>query len=117
MIVKNLTKNTTLATDLKIATSLPDQFLGLLKIDNPRSLLFKTRFGIHTFFLKEPIDVVILDSKNMVVKTATVKPNSIFLWNTRYSSVLELPKGSIKTSKTSIGDHLEISSADSKLMS
>ena len=108
MTVKNLTKNTILTTDLKIAISLSDQFLGLLKKSNPRSLLFRTRFGIHTFFLKDSIDVLILDDKNIVIKAIIVNPNLIFLWNIRYSSVLELPEDTIKTSKTTLNDVIEI---------
>ena len=108
MFIKNITKNKILSSDLKIAKSLSDQLLGLLKKSNPRSLMFNSRFGIHTLFLKHPIDVLILDSKNTVVKTAIVNPNSIFLWNPIYSKILELPKDTIRKTKTKVLDQLEI---------
>jgi len=60
VFLKNLTKNTIIATDLKECVSFKDRNLGLLDQQNPRSLLFKTRFGIHTFGLSEPIDVLVL---------------------------------------------------------
>lgn len=109
--VLNSTKKTTLTSDLKIATTLTDQLFGLLRQSNPRSLMFKTRFGIHTFFLKEAIDVIVLDSKNRVVAAKTIEPNSLFLWNPIYSTVIELPLGTIKRSKTSLNDQLKITRA------
>lgn len=110
MIVKNQTKNSILATDAKVATSFLDQILGLHRKSNPRSLVFKTRFGIHTFFLKTPIDVIILDSKNQVVKVKeNLQPNRIFFWNPKYNSVIELPKDTISKSKTLLFDTLSLS--------
>lgn len=104
MIVKNLTQETIISTDCKGAKSLEDQVLGLLKKSNPRSLLFKTRFGIHTFGLRDEIDVLVLNQQRRVVKLATVKPNFYFFWNPKYNLVIELPKGAIKKSKTKLGD-------------
>lgn len=106
MIVRNKTRNTILAKDLKIANSPIDKFLGLLKKHNPRSLMFCTRFGIHTLFLKQPIDLIVLNSINIVQKTATIWPNKIFLYNPKNTKVLELIHGTVKKSKTKIGDKL-----------
>ena len=64
----NETKKIVLVTDLKKAISFSDRLFGLRKKSNPRSLLFKTRFGIHTFLLKESIDVLILSQRYQVVK-------------------------------------------------
>ena len=75
--------------------------------------MFKTRFGIHTFFIKEPIDVIVLDDNFKVVKLATVKPNNIFFWHPRFSKVLEFPQSTIKKTKTQIGD---ICSFDPKIV-
>lgn len=108
MTIKNQTRNTIVAKDLKVVSSLKDKSLGLLNPKSPRSLLIYTRFGIHTFFLKETIDIVIAD-KNLSVKLLkTVHPNSIFLYNPKYSAVIEVPFGTIKTSKTQIGDKLKM---------
>lgn len=96
--------------DLKEAKTFTDRFLGLLRPSNPRSLLFKTRFGIHTFGLKESIDIVVLDDKYNVVKLGEfIKPNRLFFWNPKYNLVLELPKGTIAKSHTKIGDILNLS--------
>lgn len=106
MIVRNITRNTTISKDLKIASSFQDRMFGLLLKRNPRSLLFKTKFGIHTFFLKQSIDVLVLNSENEVIKGKTVNPNKIFIYNPRYDTVIELPQGSLRKSKTKIGDKL-----------
>ena len=69
---------------------------GLLIRSNPRNLLFKTRFGIHTLFLREPIDVIVLNDKLQVMGTKQyLKPNSLFFWNPKYSIIIELKTGTI----------------------
>lgn len=99
---------TNLSIKGKFANSLLDKFLGLHRKSNPKILIFKTRFGIHTFFLKEAIDVIVLDSGSRVVKKATLKPNKLFFWNPKYSTVIELPKGFIKKSKIKLRDKLSL---------
>ncbi len=106
MIVKNLTRKTIIAKDLKEAKTWEDLTLGLLKKTNPRSLMFKINSGIHTFGLKEAIDVTVIDQQNKVRKLAVVKPNSVFFWNPKYNLILELPKGTIQKSKTKLSDLL-----------
>lgn len=108
MTVLNFTKNTVVANDLKEISSVADKFLGLLRQSNPSSLFFKTRFGIHTFFLKDPIDVIVLDQDFKVVKIVEVLPNRLFFWNPKYFYILELPKGTIKNTKTKVGDVLKV---------
>ncbi len=58
--------------------------------------------------MKEPIDVLVLDNDFKVVKMGKVKPNSLFFWDPRYSKALELPRGTIKKTKTEIGNLLKI---------
>jgi uncharacterized protein len=63
-------------------------------------LYFETRWGIHTFFVKEPIDVLILDEENRVqVIKKGLKPWRLFFWNPKYRRVLELPHGRISQLK------------------
>lgn len=109
MILKNKTTNKTVCKDLKICSSFIDQLFGLLLPSNPRNLLFKTRFGIHTFFLKNAIDIVVLDEDMKVrVMKQDLDPNKLFFWNPRYFWVLELPKGTIKTYKIKPDDIFSI---------
>ena len=72
-------------------------------------MLFKTRYGIHTFGMKYPIDIVILDNQNRVaVLKKAMEQNRIFLWNIKYETVLELPAGTIEKTKTQILDIVAI---------
>lgn len=107
MILKNLTTGITITNNLKIAESFFDLAFGLLKSSNPRFMLFKTRFGIHTFFLQDEIDIIILDKNNRVAKLKTgLKPNRLFFWNPRYFLAIELPKDTIAASRTKLNDRL-----------
>lgn len=88
---------------VKKAANLKEKIQGLIGKDNPYALLLKTHFGIHTFGLKFPIDVLILNNQNKVVSMRkNLKPNRIFLWNPRYERVIELPHGTIEEKQIKI---------------
>ncbi len=109
MKILNETKKTVLATDAKVAKGFFDQIFGLLRESNPKTLIFNTRFGIHTLFLKIPIDVVILNNQKQVVKLKNaLPPNSFFFWNPIYKTVIELPNTTIVQSQTTLNDILQI---------
>lgn len=108
MVIKNLTKNRIISKEAKFAKSFLDRLLGLLIKSNPRTLIFKTRFGIDTFFLKEPIDVVVLDKNLKVVKLKeNLRPNKLFFWNPRHFWIIELLKEAIRNN-IEIGDKLKL---------
>lgn len=89
---------------VKEAKSWHDKSIGLIGKNKPFPLFLTTRLGIHTFGLKFPIDVLILDKSNRVVKIRGVlKPNSLFFWNPMYKKVLELPAGTLNNLKIKIG--------------
>ena len=52
--------------------------MGLIGKD-PTPLFFKTRFGIHTFGVITPIDVLILDKNYKVVKIKALLPLGLFI--------------------------------------
>lgn len=109
MILKNTTKKTTISTNTVLAKSIKERTKGLLGEKHPRSIMINTRFGIHTIGMKFPIDVLVIDKKEHVVDIRTeLKPNSLFIWHPKYSKVVELPEGTIKKTKTKIGDLLKI---------
>ncbi len=94
---------------VKELKSWKDRIIGLIGRDKPIHLILYTRFGIHTFGLKFPIDVIILDKSHRVVKTKKdLKPNSLYFWNLRYYKVLELPVGLINKNRIKIGDHIRL---------
>ena len=72
--------------------------------------MLKTHFGIHTFGLKFPIDILILNNNNKVVSIKeNLKPNKIFLWNPIYEKVVELPRGTIEKKAIKINMPIDIS--------
>ncbi|MCL5432609.1 MAG: DUF192 domain-containing protein [Patescibacteria group bacterium] len=94
---------------VKKLTSFKEKTIGLLNNKKAIPVLIKTRFGIHTFGLKFPIDVLVLDKNNKVVKISNnLKQNRIFLWNPLFSNVIELPSGQINNNKIKIGDTISI---------
>ena len=83
--------------------------IGLIGKKNPQAIFFKTRWGIHTFGVRFPIDIVILDMTNTVQKIKhSLKPNRIFLWNPKFYNVIELPEGTIEKEHIKIGEILDI---------
>jgi hypothetical protein len=53
---------------VKILTGI-ESVLGLMGNKKPGSVFFNTRFGIHTFGVRFPIDILILDKDNKVVSS------------------------------------------------
>lgn len=83
--------------------------IGLIGKKQSGAIAFKTRFGIHTFFLNLPIDVLILDKKqHVVVLRKNLEPFRAYFWNLKFNLVLELPQESIEKSKTAIGDTIKL---------
>ena len=108
-IIKNLSQNKTLTKTAKVATSFSDRLLGLLNPHNPRYLIFKTHFGIHTFFMNESIDVLLLDNEHRVIKAEeNLKPFKLFLYHPQFSTVIEMPKGTIQKNHLRINDKISI---------
>lgn len=66
--------------------------MGKKRIENV--LLFPRCNSIHTFFMREAIDVVMIDSKNTVLYCySNLKPWKILWPKKGVSSTLEFPKG------------------------
>lgn len=60
-------------------------------------LMFDKCSSIHTFFMLQPIDVILLDKDNNIIKTyESLKPNRIILPKRKVKKVLELPINTIK---------------------
>lgn len=111
MIVKNSTRGTLLGEDVSAAKTFNDKANGLSGKDAPAAIFFKTRWGIHTFGVKFPIDCVIMDDDFKVRGLQeNLKPNRFFFWRPKYKNVLELSAGTISRTGTRVGDILEMRS-------
>lgn len=82
---------------------------GLLGTKSPYPLLLQTRFGIHTFGMKFPIDILILDNKNKIrAVKENLKPNRLYLWNPKYKRIIELPNHTISSKKIEKGETIQV---------
>ena len=120
MPVINLTKNTWLATKVRKADSFFTRLVGLLKrrtLGPEEALWLIPSKGIHTIGMKFPIDVIFLDKSNVVLgaisELAPYRITGVRLWG---HSVLELPKGTLRKTRTEVGDELEISLVETSVM-
>lgn len=113
-MIKNENKKTILVRKQKTCKSVLSKSIGFMFGKKPKDygLIFvfnnEELVPLHMLFVTFPLDVLWLDSKKQVVESATLKP-----WILNYSPkhkaryVLELPKGTIRKSKTKIGDRIK----------
>ena len=112
MPINNLTRGTSLANSVEIAKTPLKRMQGLLGRDTinlKESLVITQCNSIHMLFMKFAIDVVFLDKENKVAGVvAGIKPFefSPIFWKS--TCAIELPAGTIKESKTQVGDQTEI---------
>lgn len=109
--VHNRTKNTTLANCADVADTSATRKKGLLKhmgLNEGEGLWIVPCEGVHTFFMKFPIDVVFIDKKRVVTKLRPNMVKSRIALSLRAHSTIELPVGMIQKTKTSVGDQLEL---------
>ncbi|MBI2022836.1 DUF192 domain-containing protein [Candidatus Daviesbacteria bacterium] len=107
--IVNTTRSTVITKNAFWAKSFWRKSVGLINKPKGTSLILKTRFGIHTIGIRYPIDVLILDKNYQVLEIKqNLQPNRFFFWNPIYTLVAELPWGSIRISRTIIGDFIKI---------
>lgn len=103
----NKNTNSSLDIEVKNLKTLKEKTMGIMFSAKPKAVYLETRFGIHTFFVNFPIDLIILDKQNVAkVVKENLKPYRLFLWNPQYFKVLELPCGTIDRLKISLGNIL-----------
>ena len=112
--VLNQTRNTVLATHLDLADSPRAREKGLLGRDHlppGEGLWIVPCQAIHMFFMRFSIDLVYIDRKKRVRKVrSSVAPWRVSACFSAHS-VLELPDGTVRDTRTRCGDLLEISPA------
>ena len=86
---------------IKEAKDFKDRLLGFMfKKNINHGLLFKKCRSIHTFFMKENIDVILTDKNGAIIKIYyNLKPNRIILPKKNVYYTYELPAGFIKNLK------------------
>ena len=106
----NKTKGSLLGDRITVADTSLSRFIGLLgrrSLSPGDGLLIKPSNGVHTFGMRFPIDVLMLDQAGVVVSVhERLRPFRMTRINWRVSGALELPSGVIASSHTSVGDLL-----------
>jgi uncharacterized protein len=111
----NRTRQTFLATELRIADTHWARLVGLLRTEGSAFLCGQGLWivpcrGVHTVAMRYPVDVIYLDTENTVVHVEeNVKPWRLTPLRTDAQTVLELPSHMAWNTGTSIGDSIEIS--------
>lgn len=100
-----------LITDVELVLSPAKQMRGLMFRKRERNLLFvfpkERRVDLHMFFVFFPIDVVLLDEKQIVVSAKErFKPFRVWMPRKKAKYVLELPEGMVSKLKIKVGDRL-----------
>ena len=110
----NKTRGTVLATRLILADTPKTRDKGLLgrdSLDPGEGLWIVPCQAIHMFFMRFAIDLVYVDRQKRVCKVRS----SVAPWRISFClsahSVLELPVGTVRESRTERGDFLEITPA------
>jgi uncharacterized membrane protein (UPF0127 family) len=107
----NQTKNTVVAEEVTLATSMWSRFWGLMgrkNLPDGHGLLIDPCSSIHMFFMRFALDVVFLDDEGRVKKVVVgIKP-----WRAALGGggkkALELPVGAAAKANVETGDELAI---------
>jgi hypothetical protein len=112
--VYNMTRETFVATEAKLADGYFSRLVGLLGKTRRwacpgQGLWILPSHGVHTIGMLFAIDLVFLDREKRVVHTEEyVRPFRISRVALKAQSVLELPPYTVFRSGTQVGDRLEI---------
>jgi uncharacterized protein len=110
----NRTRQAQIAVRLSVAATHWSRFRGLMgraasAFRNGDGLWIVPSRGVHTFAMNFPIDVIYLDTANLVVHVEeNLKPWRLGRVDLRAHSVLELPVSTVRSTGTTIGDEIEI---------
>ena len=94
---------------VKVLTAFFHKLLGLIDKNHKPPILIITHFGVHTFFMEYPIDILLLTNSGEVVDMReSLKPYSFFFYFPLYSMVVELEEGFIRKNRIRIGDTINL---------
>lgn len=110
----NLTRQTFLATQLRVADNHRQRLVGLIgtsksAFQGGAGLWINPCHGVHTMFMRYPIDVVYLDGDHRVIRIEdAVRPWRMTPMIIESATVIELPAHTAWDTGTIVGDQLEI---------
>jgi uncharacterized protein len=114
--IRNVTRATTLADRVRVASSTLDRTVGLLRtpvLEPGAGLWIERSPSIHMFFMPYAIDAVFVSQDGRVTKVAAnLKPWRVVWWARGARDCLELPAGAAAASGTQVGDEVAIEDLD-----
>ena len=111
-MIKNLTKKTIIIKKSACIEDIFSKFAGLMfSKQSNKALIFRFDkekiIALHMFFVFYPIDVLFIDKNKIIVdKKENFKPFTFCKSKKKAMYVIELPNGTIKNTKTRIGDKI-----------
>ena len=112
-MIKNTTKNKIIANDAELCGDIFSKSLGLMfSKKQTKALIFKFDeekiIALHMVFVFYPIDVLFLDKNKIAVDAKeNFRPFTFCKSGKKAMYAIELPNGTIKKTKTEIGDKIE----------
>lgn len=109
MIIKNLNKNMSIASNVSVADAFLTRLKGLLatkQLETGKGLVIRPCTSIHTVGMNYDIDVLFVDSDDNVLKVVSNMPANRFALCRKSSYVIELPAGTIEATGTTVGDKI-----------
>ncbi|MFQ6050500.1 MAG: DUF192 domain-containing protein [Candidatus Hydrothermarchaeota archaeon] len=119
--IVNTTKSMVLAHTAKIANNFFSRFKGLMlktELKDGSGLIIDLKkerkwASIHTFFMRFPIDLIYVDSNNIVKEVVEdLRPWRLYFPKNNARYVIELPAGILAATKTEVGDEISLEEAD-----
>ena len=98
----------TISLKVKNKNTFLSQSIGLLGNKAKDPIYFKTRLGIHTFFMKQSIVVVVIDENFIVRRKEVLKPWCIMFWGWQIANVVEFPLENKLHKKIKKGAHITL---------
>lgn len=110
LIAKNVDTGAVVATAVAVADTRATRAVGLLNrthLDPGEGLWIVPSRGVHTCWMRFPIDIVALDERGVVIdRVLNMKPWRIRLPRRGTAGVLELPVGALTQSGTDLGHRI-----------
>ena len=113
MLVSNLTKKVIVHDNARLCNGIFSKFAGLMfSKKKDKALIFKfnkeNNVSLHMLFVFYPIDVLFLDKNKVIVDIReNFKPFTFYKSRKKAMYAVELPYGTIKKTKTEIGDKIK----------
>lgn len=118
--VANLTRESVLATNARVARSWWARGKGLLgrrELPAGEGLVIEPCASIHTWFMAFPIDVAFIARDGRVVRVAhALQPWRVGPFARGAHAAIELPAGTLRRTGTVEGDYLALESADGRAL-